>query len=88
MAENKAKYKLLRGKHEGFDEEGNNKSFVTGDWILLTEEQAKAFSGKVKAEALIRAEAQVAGLAAAEPEVPVVVAAVAAVKPVTPVATK
>ena len=58
----KTKYKLVKGKHSGFDEEGNPKNFVAGDWVFLTDEQAKAFSGKVKAEALIVAEATLAGL--------------------------
>lgn len=58
MADKKTKYKLIRGKHNGFDEEGNRKTYVAGDWLLLTDDQAKAFKGKVKSEAQVKLDSQ------------------------------
>ena len=57
--EKSEKYKLMRGKHAGFDDEGNPKTFVAGDWLTLTESQVRSLGHKVKAERVLKAEAQV-----------------------------
>jgi hypothetical protein len=59
MAEKRTKYKLVRGKHHGFDEDGKRKTYQAGDWLMLTDEQARAFRGKIKSEAQLKAEANV-----------------------------
>jgi hypothetical protein len=43
-------YRLLNGKHFGFDTEGNRKSFTAGQIVQLTDVQYNAFKDRFVAE--------------------------------------
>lgn len=52
------KYQLVSGKHASgkFNDDGTEIVNVPGDWLELTEAQAKSFGNKVKSQRVLKAE--------------------------------